>query len=200
MKYTTHLTTSLSVCLPVLVTTGNFTMGNVAAVALGSLLPDIDEPRSWIGRRTRGISDLIHMYFGHRGITHSLLGVILAMIPILLLVLLTSFSLTNGSYLILGYFLHLIEDSFSKKGIKWLLPLSDKSFQSGFNVIYYSYNSIAEDIILLLSAFIMFFEFYLYGMPSFGDWTLIDIVNVMTSLIEKIISSLINGFIEQMNV
>lgn len=122
------------------------------------------------------------------------------MIPILLLVALTSFSLTNGSCLIVGYFLHLIEDSFSKKGIKWLLPLSDKSFQSGFNVIYYSYNSIAEDIILLLSAFIMFFEFYLYGMPSFGDRALIDIVNVMISWIEKITSSLINSFMEQMNV
>ena len=72
MKYKTHLTTSLAVALPVLASTGNLTVGNVIAVSFGALLPDIDEQHSWIGRRTRGVSDLMNTVFGHRGITHSI--------------------------------------------------------------------------------------------------------------------------------
>lgn len=49
----------------------------LAAVALGSLIPDADHPRSKIGRWLPGIS---HFFFyiagGHRGITHSVLLVI----------------------------------------------------------------------------------------------------------------------------
>lgn len=83
MKYKTYLTTSLAVALPVLVSTGNLTVGNVIVVSFGALLPDIDEQHSWIGRRTRGVSDLMNMVFGHRRITHSLFGLVLVLIPIL---------------------------------------------------------------------------------------------------------------------
>ncbi|MEC2257960.1 metal-dependent hydrolase [Bacillus cereus] len=167
MKYKTHLTTSLAVALPVLVTTGNLTVGNVIAVSLGALLPDIDEQHSWIGRRTRGVSDLMNTVFGHRGITHSLLGLVLVLIPILFAVGMTPLSFTNGMCILAGYFLHLVEDSFSKKGIKWLLPLSNRNFQSGFHIFYYSYNGIAEKIILMISTFVVVYELYSYGMASF---------------------------------
>ena len=40
----------------------------------GSLLPDIDHPKSWAGRRLRPVSTLIAAVFGHRGVTHSLLA------------------------------------------------------------------------------------------------------------------------------
>jgi inner membrane protein len=41
----------------------------------GSLLPDVDHPRSWVGRRTRPISTTIAAVLGHRGITHSAIAV-----------------------------------------------------------------------------------------------------------------------------
>ncbi|MEC3226116.1 metal-dependent hydrolase [Bacillus thuringiensis] len=167
MKYKTHITTSLAVALPVLASTGNLTVGNVIAVSFGALLPDIDEQHSWIGRRTRGVSDLMNTVFGHRGITHSLLGLVLVLIPILFAVGMTPLSFTNGMCIFAGYFLHLVEDSFSKKGIKWLLPLSNKTFQSGFNIIYYSYNGIAEKIILMISTIVVVCELYSYGIVSF---------------------------------
>lgn len=44
-------------------------------VLLASLLPDIDHPGSWVGRRTSPISDLISI-FSHRGITHSMWAVL----------------------------------------------------------------------------------------------------------------------------
>src|ERR1700712_4213634 len=42
----------------------------------GSLLPDIDHPKSWVGRRTRPISTAIATTFSHRGINHSAIAVI----------------------------------------------------------------------------------------------------------------------------
>lgn len=166
MKYKTHLTTSLAVALPVLAQTGNLTVGNVIAVGLGALLPDIDEQHSWIGRRTRGVSDLMNTVFGHRGITHSLFGLVLVLIPILFAVGMTPLSFTNGMCILAGYFLHLVEDSFSKKGIKWLLPISNKKFQSGFYVIYYSYNGLAEKLILIISTLVIIYELASYGIIS----------------------------------
>ncbi len=43
------------------------------SVLVGALLPDIDEPNSSIGRKTIGLSNILNIIFGHRGITHSLL-------------------------------------------------------------------------------------------------------------------------------
>ena len=43
---------------------------------VGALLPDIDHPKSWLGRRIPFISMPIAAVFGHRGITHSLLAVV----------------------------------------------------------------------------------------------------------------------------
>lgn len=43
---------------------------------IGSLLPDIDHPRSWIGRRILFISLPLSALVGHRGVTHSLLAIL----------------------------------------------------------------------------------------------------------------------------
>ncbi|WP_251647980.1 metal-dependent hydrolase [Niallia sp. MER 6] len=66
MQYKTHLSTSL-------------------VVALGAVFPDIDEPYSWIGSRTRGISDLIKGFFGHRGLKHSLMGLFIVFLTMILI-------------------------------------------------------------------------------------------------------------------
>jgi inner membrane protein len=47
----------------------------VAAAMLGSLLPDIDHPKSLVGRRLWFISVPLASIFGHRGMTHSLLAI-----------------------------------------------------------------------------------------------------------------------------
>ena len=43
----------------------------LALALAGSLLPDIDHPKSWLGQRLRPLSTLAAAMFGHRGITHS---------------------------------------------------------------------------------------------------------------------------------
>ncbi|MBU4642997.1 metal-dependent hydrolase, partial [Bacillus toyonensis] len=137
MQYRTHLTTSMVIALPILAFTDTLTVTNIAAVGLGALLPDIDEPNSFIGRRTRGVSDLIHAVFDHRGMTHSLVGIAFTSILMLLLANLTPLSFITALCVVFGYCLHIIEDSFSVSGVKWLLPFSKKRYQSGFHVISY---------------------------------------------------------------
>jgi membrane-bound metal-dependent hydrolase YbcI (DUF457 family) len=48
----------------------------LALVGIGSLIPDIDHPQSWVGLRLPVISRPLVAMAGHRGITHSLLAVI----------------------------------------------------------------------------------------------------------------------------
>ncbi|MCP6617940.1 metal-dependent hydrolase, partial [Klebsiella pneumoniae] len=48
---------------------------SLGLAVLGALLPDIDHPKSWVGKRTRPVSNVIGWIFGHRGITHSALAV-----------------------------------------------------------------------------------------------------------------------------
>jgi len=151
MQFRTHLTTTLAVSLPVMTATDTLTVGTAAALCLGSLFPDIDEPHSWIGSRTRGFSDLINKLFGHRGLTHSVFGLLVVFLTMLLLVSIINFPSLIAVYFLLGYVLHLVEDSFSKSGIKWFLPFNSKNYKSGMGIVYYKTGGMAENIVLLVS-------------------------------------------------
>src|SRR3989344_1487532 len=88
-------------------------------VALGSLLPDVDHPESFLGKNIRPVSTFFVLIFGHRGIFHSLF------IPIFLyvfFVLFLNFPLV-GIGLTLGYLSHLISDAFTPQGIGFFHPL-----------------------------------------------------------------------------
>lgn len=152
MNYRTHIVSSLVITTPLLVFTGNFIPAAVTGVIVGSILPDIDEPKSFIGRRTRGISDLINWSFGHRGITHSLLAFIIILILCLTFRTFFSFGLA------IGYFLHLIEDSFSVSGIKWLAPFDKRAFKH--KVFNYTTGGSDETVIFFCLTFILFLEAY----------------------------------------
>lgn len=88
-------------------------------IALGSLLPDIDHPRSYIGRRTYPLSVLIHKLFGHRGFTHSLLSI--SILGVASVIWWGSNPLFFGG-LLLGYFSHLLGDMTTIQGIPLLFP------------------------------------------------------------------------------
>ena len=113
----------------------------LAATAIGASLPDIDEYNSSASKKS-----VINfsLFLRHRGITHSFLG--WAIFSGGLYYLMNKFipirinNLTSQNYwsalwfgLVIGYFLHLIQDSFSKQGVEWLAPFYKKKKKSPFH-------------------------------------------------------------------
>lgn len=89
----------------------------LAAAALGSLLPDIDHPQSWAGRKMRVISVPLSLVIGHRGLTHSALAIVacaglLAAMGIGWL----------AAPVVVGYLSHLLADSLTPSGVPLLWP------------------------------------------------------------------------------
>lgn len=85
----------------------------------GSLLPDIDHPQSWVGRRTRPVSTAIASALGHRGITHS----VVAVVGLALLLLHAGYRRAWVSALIVGYLSHLAADMLTPQGLRLAWPL-----------------------------------------------------------------------------
>lgn len=104
----------------------------ILATGVGASLPDIDEYNSSVSRKSLINFSLL---LRHRGITHSLLGWIifsalafLAMnffMPIKVKIpKMPNYWTCLWLGLVIGYFLHLIEDSFSYQGVHWLAPFT----------------------------------------------------------------------------
>jgi inner membrane protein len=85
----------------------------------GSLLPDIDHPKSWVGRRTRPVSTAIAAAFSHRGITHSAIAVI----GLTAVLLHAGYRRTAISPLVVGYLSHLAADMLTPRGLRLAWPL-----------------------------------------------------------------------------
>ncbi len=88
-------------------------------VVAGSLLPDVDHPKSWVGRRSRPISTVIASVFGHRGVTHSAVAV-LALVSLLLH---AGYKRGDVSALAIGYLSHLGADMLTPRGLRLAWPL-----------------------------------------------------------------------------
>jgi len=86
----------------------------VLFVAIGSLLPDIDHPSSYINRKSWKLFSL-SLITTHRGWCHSLVGG--AAFTILL-------ALVGAAFypFLLGYLSHLILDSLNPSGVAWFWP------------------------------------------------------------------------------
>lgn len=96
-----------------------------AAGAVGSLLPDIDHPKSTFGRMIWPVSSIIGGIFGHRGITHSFLAV-----AALLWLFATNHHLPAWAVgLAVGYASHLLADWLTPCGVPLFWP-SKKMYRS----------------------------------------------------------------------
>lgn len=99
----------------------------VATVTFGSLLPDIDTPYSYLGRKLKLVSYPIYKIFGHRTITHSLLvwSLLLFISPLF------NTGLLYGLFCISlygGVVSHIILDIISTTGVPLLYPLCNIRF------------------------------------------------------------------------
>jgi inner membrane protein len=109
----------------------------------GSLLPDIDHPHSWVGRRVRVISRPLAGLIGHRGFTHSILAVIACGL------LLRWQGLGRGIVdpLIVGYLSHLAADFLTSSGLRLAWPLRRR-----YAMPLCKTGSLAESLIVLAFA------------------------------------------------
>jgi inner membrane protein len=150
MMYKTHLATSIALSSAIVSAVSYpFTISFLAGVSLGSLLPDIDEPQSFIGRRSLGLAKVIKRRFGHRGITHSL-SIWLALLFILLLLVPNPFTLGIS----LGYLFHILGDYFSVTGVPLFYPIDN--FRRKFPLTYTT-SSKSETVIYYVSILIALF-------------------------------------------
>jgi inner membrane protein len=92
------------------------------AGAVGALLPDIDEPKSYLGNKTKSTSFFINIFFGHRGITHSILALLILQPLLLLFFMINNINLDILYFFNSGYLSHLLTDLFTKGGIPLLYP------------------------------------------------------------------------------
>ena len=169
MEFKSHITATLAIGAPLIVASGEMSLINLGALAAGSLLPDIDHPDSYFGRRHKVISNVTTKTLGHRGATHSLLG--LAACYLLFLVV-QKFYLSAELrwlpfWLAVGYLAHLIEDSFSARGIQWLWPLKISKKTKKF--FFYNTGGISEYLLLEFFLCLLVMEIYLYASGKYTN-------------------------------
>lgn len=117
---------------------GNIALGWIF-VCVGCFLPDIDCPKSTIGRRVRFLSYPINWLFGHRGLTHSAIAV--GLIGYLNQMLNSNFV----TWIMIGYVLHLAGDFLTPSGIPLAWP-----WKRRFRFILVAETNTYNEIILVL--------------------------------------------------
>ena len=124
----------------------------------GSLLPDIDHINSKAGRKLWFIAKPLKLFgIKHRGLTHSLLGVVL-------FALLTRQLLINGWInslawygIMLGYLSHLIADMFNPQGIPLFYP-NQKRFDFKFQIATSSWKEHLFFLVLIIGLLLFFYR------------------------------------------
>lgn len=175
MRYQTHIVTSVAAGVGLVhLTPIEPSVGMFVGILAGCLLPDIDEPGSYVGRRTSvsvlntriGLSSAIKTIFGHRGFTHSLLASFLVFIPYLMFLwnpmLIGNEALVSNVItpllfgLGLGYLFHILGDMFSKSGVPLFMPITSNKYK----IPLYVTGKMSEKIILSLSSALLVFLVY----------------------------------------
>lgn len=97
----------------------------LAPAVFGALLPDIDHPKSMVGRVTRPFSTLLGKTVGHRTLTHSLMGLVI--FALLTVGLKGYFALPPSPFVgaVLGYASHILADMLNSSGVCLLFPFHE---------------------------------------------------------------------------
>lgn len=117
-------------------------------ILLGSIFPDIDEPRSLIGRRFPLISRIVSLSFSHRGFTHFL---VFPLIFLIAGILVNNHSISPYLFAFgYGILLHQIGDMLTISGIPYyFFPLSSKKAVLLPQALRFKTGSIVENTILV---------------------------------------------------
>ena len=98
--------------------------GFTAICTVASIFPDIDVKNSKIAQKLKISSFITRLFLKHRSITHTplFLGLTCWLIHIISAKSIPLPDYTMKAW-IMGYMIHLIQDTFTSGGIKWLFPL-----------------------------------------------------------------------------
>ncbi|MBA3305501.1 MAG: metal-dependent hydrolase [Thermoleophilaceae bacterium] len=119
----------------------------LAAAALGSWLPDVDTPTSRAGWVLSPLAVWLEARFGHRTITHSVVGVgIFALLISPLLFVATLRPLFAP--LLVGYVMHLFGDAATKSGVPLAWPRPERFVFPGNEAYRLKTGSMAEVVVL----------------------------------------------------
>jgi inner membrane protein len=164
MKYSTHIATSLLFGYGIAsLLSAPLSAAYCGGVVLGSLLPDIDHPNSYIGRRSFGLANIIYNLCGHRGITHSLIMWILIFFPAMVLFHPNLFVLG----LTIGYFAHILGDCFSVSGVAVLYPFSQEKLPVP---ITYKTGGFGETLIFIITCITLLWILYFNLQYLLSTW------------------------------
>jgi inner membrane protein len=140
MIWRTHIVSSEAVALPLfyLATPTPETFAQylpivASSIAFGAILPDIDDPKSRVGRKLLPIAIVVSMLFRHRTATHSLViwGVLFTLLLLLWFFVSTipTMALLIAMGVTLGCCLHILGDLMTTAPVRGALyPISDKIF------------------------------------------------------------------------
>ena len=133
----------------VILTGGKPEAGALGAAALGSLLPDIDTPNSRIGWLVWPLARWIEGRFGHRTITHSVVGLGLCAALCAPALLVAAWQPVFYAILI-GYAMHLLGDACTKSGVPLAWPRREQFVFPGNRDFRLRTGSGAEFVVLVL--------------------------------------------------
>ena len=106
----------------------------ILVAILGAIMPDIDHPRSTIGKLCYPLAVWLEDRFGHRTVTHSLVGWAIASFLFAFIIIIPSFVISHSTLVIwslaprwiaafsISYFSHLVLDMFNKRGSQMFWP------------------------------------------------------------------------------
>jgi len=123
-------------------------------VLLGAILPDIDEPNSYIGRKIPFISILLKDMFNieHRTITHTIF------IPLMIAII--AFSINNEFLLALsfGILMHDVGDMLTKGGVPIFYPFIKTNIRLlPKKITFYTASPVEYLLIILIWGIILFY-------------------------------------------
>ncbi|MFW6026060.1 MAG: metal-dependent hydrolase [Candidatus Woesearchaeota archaeon] len=156
MTYITHEIAGLTLGLGYMLYTKNIDYIPLTILIVSSLLPDLDEPNSKSGRKVSNISYLIKKIFGHRGITHSLVFILVLAGFIYGIILYYSLPFNYLIYFILGYISHIFSDLLTKSGVPLFYP-----YKKNISVPIITTNNFSEKIFRSLISLVFVYQTYL---------------------------------------
>lgn len=144
----------------------------LCCAAIGAFLPDADTPSSKAGLCFYPLAVWLERRFGHRTVTHSLVGVVVFALLIAPLLLLGAGAMLWWSALLCGYASHLLADAATKAGVPLLWPSRARFVFPGNDALRIKTGSRAE---VTLLACLFFFGALLIPFAHFGPRRLLHL-------------------------